>query len=264
MKKKPLIIVAPHAATSVPDSVRDRIALSDYEIWRFGDPFTDETAQHPDAFAVITSKASRVLCDVSHGPRPVKPFRDRSFYGKPIFKPGQEFSKEERAKFLQQHAKVYRRKIRTAVESLVNSGEKKIVLIDHHNTASEHPVGATGDYMPLITFGNGGVHDTGKEADDDEVYSCPAEVLKTMQKVFKKQTTFPAEINHIYRQSHTIRWLMNDVAPQYADVEFYGIFIEYDLSFIHNPLSRYNDEKAKHVLHTAINACVDAALNELL
>jgi hypothetical protein len=189
----------------------------------------------------------------------VKPFREKDFYGRTIFKPGQEFTSEERAAILAQHAKDYRDQIAQSVEKLVAEGQKDILVVDHHNTAGDHPVHHNKAYMPVVTFCNGGLQDTGEQT-DDEVFSASAQHLMTMKRVFEEQTSIPAEINTIYRQSHTLRWVMNDIAPLYEGVRIHGIFIEYNLSMIHNPISKQNDLHALEKLRTAFNAGIDQVL----
>lgn len=251
----PLIISAPHACTTVSEKIKKRLLLTDYQIWKFNDPFTAETSFHPGAFFHNIGNIHRVCCDLSFGIS--RRFRTHDFYGASIYKEGQEFTKEERQYFLDNYAKKFRENIIDAISSLVKEGHKKILFIDHHDTMGDHPVGQSGQYMPIITVCNGGARNTG-EALKNEIFSCPAEFLQTFKEKFDYNLGLPAEINHVYSTSHTIDWLMQTVQPQFLGVEIFGIFLEYNLSLIHNPISKKNDLKARDALHKAINSGINA------
>lgn len=90
----PLIISAPHACTTVSEKIKKRLLLTDYQIWKFNDPFTAETSFHPNAFFHNIGNIHRVCCDLSFG-IPSMRFRTHNFYGASIYKEGQEFTKEE-------------------------------------------------------------------------------------------------------------------------------------------------------------------------
>ena len=59
-KKWPLIITAPHGVSTLPAEYRGRCALSEFELWQMSDPFTEETSQHPEAFAIHKAQNHRI------------------------------------------------------------------------------------------------------------------------------------------------------------------------------------------------------------
>ncbi len=259
--KLPLIVAAPHAKTTIPAKYRDRVALSEYEVWRMGDPFTGFTSKHYAAFDHIKGDANRILCDLSQGENPTLAFRETDFYGNEVFKEGLEFSEEERVLFLRKYAKAYRSKILKSLKKAHKAGIKQILFVDHHNTASDHPVSRTGTYMPAITVSNGGKRTSGKyDPDTERLLSCPPDYLQTFKEKFEAHTSFTAEINCVYKQSHTIKWLHEEIQPMFPEMKIYCIFLEYDLNLIHNPLSRRNDHLAKALLRNNINRSLDAII----
>jgi len=260
----PLIISAPHACRTVSPEVKKRLLLSDYQIWQLNDPFTDETCQHPKAFAHHIGDVHRLCCDLSHGNPPTRPFGNSDFYGRPIYKPGQEFTTKERQYFLKNHAEKFRENITESIKKLANAGCEQILFVDHHNTAGDHPVGKTGKYMPVIDVCNGGAAHTGEPLDDEEVdgVSCPAEFLQTFKRGFESSLGLPAEINTVYSMSHTGRWILNEVQPKFPQMKIHLLFLEYNLSFIHNPVTQKNDSEAKEKIHQAINGGIDVILEK--
>jgi len=256
----PLIVGAPHATLHVPRSVKNRLALTSYQVWRMGDPFTSYTSVHPYSIATIHGKVNRILCDVSFGEHNNK-IRDKDFYGNKIFKSGKEFTAKERTQFRKDFAGGYRQRIINAFRRAHELGFKEVLFVDHHNTASEHPVNKSGAYMPSLIVSNGGKRFSGaKSAQNDEKLSCPAEFLHTFKDAFDTRMNFRAEINYIYTMSHTIRWIMKDVAPQFNGMKIYCIFLEYDLNLIHNPITKRNDHLAKAMLRDAINTSLEAVI----
>ncbi len=252
MKKYPLIICAPHACTAVDSGIRARVALSDYQIWKYNDPYTDETSLHPKSFAHIIGDINRICCDLSFGESPARPRRTTDFYGNKLFLTGKSLTNKEYAAFLSKYAESYREAILTAISKLQAEGHKKVLVIDHHNTAGDHPVGATGQYMPMLTVCNGGT--TGKT-------SCPTEYLQTFTQSFEKSFGYPAEINKVYKIGHTIQWLAKSVQKEFPDMELHGFLLEYNLNIIHNSVTRSNDLRAIEKLHKSINKAIDAVFS---
>lgn len=257
MNYHPLIISAPHACATVSDKIKNRLNLTDYQIWKFSDPFTKETSFYPKAFFHNIGNIHRLCCDLSDGTLPDRPFRVYDFYGNLIYKKGKEFSKKERQYFLDNFAKQFRENIINAISELAKKGYKKILIIDHHNTASDHLAGQTGEYMPIITVCNGGAKNTGKHI-KNEIISCPPKFLKTFKQTFENSLGLPTEINCVYKMSNTIRWLVKSVRPRFPKIELYGIFLEYNLSLIHNPITKTNDLQARDIIHKTINLGIDA------
>ncbi|MDA1079520.1 MAG: N-formylglutamate amidohydrolase [bacterium] len=249
MKKLPLVICAPHACVSISSKARTKIALSDYEIWKYNDPFTEETSLHPNSFAHIVGNINRICCDLSFGESPMRLSRKTDFYGNNLYLPGKSLTREELANYLEKYAKPYRESITAAVRELQAAGHKKILVIDHHNTAGDHPVGRTGRYMPMLTVCNG---------EGSGNISCPTGYLQTFARTFKESFGYPAEINDIYSMGHTIRWLVESVQKEFSDIQIHGFLLEYNLNIIHNSVTKKNDLHAKEILLNSINSGINA------
>jgi N-formylglutamate amidohydrolase len=250
---KPLVICAPHAKTTVEPDIAKRLLLDEYQIWQFGDPFIDETCQHPQAHAILIGESNRLVQDPARPHMTHDMYHTHTFYGQKIYKDSCEFTEAERAQYREKYAASYIRRLDKAVQELVDRGEKKILVIDHHNTAGDHRVGQTGQYMPVITFCSSLDESVG-------VSAAPEEMVKNMQRAFTDKTGLSAEINHVYSSSNISRYVRDTLAGRHEDVQINCVFIEYNLSLIHNPLTRKSDTEAILKMRDAINASIDAVI----
>ncbi len=66
-KKKPILISIPHASFFVPKEIRDKMLLSDFEIRKIADLFTDELFDIPGCY-IVKGKISRLVADVNRAP----------------------------------------------------------------------------------------------------------------------------------------------------------------------------------------------------
>jgi len=62
--------------------------------------------------------------------------------------------------------------------------------------------------------------------------------------------------------SHTGRWILNEIQPKFPQTKIHVLFLEYNLSFIHSPITQKNDLKTKEKIHQVINRGIDMILEK--
>ena len=258
----PLIISAPHAQTKIPEVFRKRIDLGEYEIWQMSDPFSDETCEHPHAFAIEIGKNHRTLGDFNRDKSAKNLFPTHDFYGRKIWRAKCELTDREKQDLLDEFWTSYRKKLKKHFRALVKTGAKKILFVDHHNTAIDHPIKG-GEYAPPIIIGNFGEHKTGEEID------IPTTASKKTMKVFqaKLEKNLPSltiEINKIYRGDSILRFVRDEIRPLFPGVKIQAVILEYNLNFIWNPLTHRRDRVAQKKLTTGINTAITELCEELI
>ncbi len=66
-KKYPILVSIPHASTFVPVELRRLMSLSDFQIRKQSDPYTDEIFDVPNAY-VVKGRVSRLVADLNRAP----------------------------------------------------------------------------------------------------------------------------------------------------------------------------------------------------
>jgi len=256
--KLPIIISAPHACSTVPKKWRKRMLLSDEQLWHFSDPFTAQTAKNSRAFSVHIAKHHRSLGDLNRVPTPETAFRKRDFHNNnKVWKDGKEPATFEKAELLQKYWFPYYEEIFLKLRKLIDNGAKRILFIDHHNTAFDHPAGkGQREYMPAIVVSNLGSRNVGGRVKSRGDVSIPAAALKFFAKTLHEETGLSAEMNQVYHGGYSIRWVIENAQRINPNVKVYGVQFEYNLGLIHNPLSRKNDLVAMEILHKKVNRAI--------
>lgn len=257
MKKHPVIITAPHTWGKIPKTIKERIALSDFEIWQMHDPFTNETCIYPNAFAIHQAKTHRILGDLNRCQDATDIFRETDFYDRKIWKNKQALTKKEKRQFMQDIWQPYRDAIKKSFHDLSAAGAKKILFIDHHNTATDHPANK-GRYLPPITIGNFG-NKNGEQIENDnenQITSSPIIINAFQQALEKAIPEITVEINTVYKGSSLVKFVQEIIKPEIPNCEIHAIILEYNLNLIFNPLSKKTDIVAKNQLHKGINKAI--------
>lgn len=250
MKKHPIIIAAPHSTGTVPTRFKNRLALSRFELWQMHDPFTDQTCEYPRAYAIHKGKNHRAIVDLNRSMTAKDLFREEDFYGRTIWKDGESLSDAEKEKLVKKYWAPFRASIRATFASLVASGCKKILFIDHHNTAVDHPANH-GQYLPPINLGNFGDEDG--ESEKGNATTSP-EVINDFASLLEAQ--FPGvtvEVNKVYKGSSLVRFAHREIGAEFPDCDIQAIHLEYNLNLIFNPISKRVDDVAKKILRDGIN-----------
>jgi len=256
-KKYPIIISAPHAQSTIPKKWRKRIALNDKQIWHFSDPFSNLTVRHSRAFSIHIAKTHRALGDLNRAPTPEIAFRKTDFHRKnKIWREGKEPTNFEKAKLLQKNWFPYYEEIFEKMRKLIAHGAKRILFIDHHNTASDHPAGDGREYMPAIVISNFGSRHRGGRVKSRGDTSMPASAMTFFRRILWEEVGLSAEINQIYHGGYSVRWVMENAKLIDPSVKIYGLQFEYNLGLIHNPLSEKNDLIALKLLKKKVNRAI--------
>lgn len=231
--------------------------LSEEQLWHFSDPFSSLTARHSRAFSVHAAKTHRSLGDLNRLPTPETAFRKYDFHGKNrVWRDGKEPTTLEKTELLQKNWFPYYEEIFEQLRKLIARGAKRILFIDHHNTASDHPAGDGREYMPAIVISNFGSRHRGGRVKSRGETSLPAPALKFFQKILWEETGLGAELNQIYHGGYAIKWVMENAKLIDPSVKIYGLQFEYNLGLIHNPLSKKNDLIALDILRKKTNRAI--------
>ena len=248
--KHPVIISAPHAHGKIPRKFKKKIALSDFEIWQMHDPFTGETCQYPNAFAIHCGKNHRILGDFNRDRKADDIFRETDFYGRTIWKENQKLTSSEKKELLKEQWDVYRKNLEKSFEKIAKAGHKKVLFIDHHNTATDHPANK-GQYLPPIVLGNFGKSQTTETTSSKKIIEKFQEYLEEFL------PSINTEINKVYQGGDLIRFVNEVISPKYSNIQIEAIILEYNLNLIFNPLSKRIDRHAKKKLTKGINQAIE-------
>lgn len=253
--RHPVIISAPHATYKVPRKYRKRMLLSDFEIWQMHDPFTGETCGYPKAFKILCGKNHRALGDLNRGERTKDAFREEDFYGRTIWRKGQSLNKEEKNELLNQFWKPYREDLIKSFQNIQEKGYKKVLFIDHHNTATDHPANK-GQYLPPIVLGNFGKSKTTETTSSKKIIEAFQENLEEFLPAIN------TEINKVYQGGDLIRFVNEMIAPMFPKLEIESIILEYNLNLIFNPLSKKTDRNAKKIFTRGLNLAIEKLVHQ--
>ena len=85
------------------------------------------------------------------------------------------------------------------------------------------------------------------------------QLLPFLQKELSEITT---EINKVYKGSALLRFVQNEIQPEFPDCEIHAVHLEYNLNLIFNPLSKNIDNKARNSLHNGINQAISLLMKD--
>lgn len=255
--KYPIILCAPHAQTAIKDhKIRNRLALSDYEIWKCSDPYTGDLQEFTCAQYVHVATTHRLVCDFNRAPNIENAFHDFDFFGRPVFKKDQAFSESEKAEHIKKYWEPYHNDIADSIRNLDDEGHEIIFVIDYHNTSGDHPLTSQREYMPTLVVSNLGAFDTGKKNSRDAQITLPEEYMSELKATISDKLPLPVEINKIYKGGYNLVWLSKLKEQLGLKAKLYAIQLEYNLDLIYNPLTKHLDKDAKHKLEGGLNDAI--------
>lgn len=246
----PIILVAPHSFCSIPAPLRERYALSDYEIWQCSDPYTDHLEEFTCARFKHNAEVSRLVCDMNRAPNTYDAFRAFDFYERPVFKKGEEFSVYEKENFLMQYWYPFHQSIVNSIQVLDDEKNEIILLVDYHNTAGGHALNDNQDYMRSMILSNLGSADASENHDD---LSIPYNHLSYLGDFIEENMGISVEMNQIYKGGYNLYWYthLKDVLQLQAKI--YAIQIEYNLDYFFDPIRRIFNAEALNTMQTCLN-----------
>ena len=258
----PIILTAPHACSKITDKkILERLALSEYEIFKFSDPFTGNLDAFDCAAYTHIANAHRLVCDLNRAPNIRDAFHTKDFFGRNVFQEGREFTEEEKLIHLEQYWWPFHNGIVESIFTLEEEGNSVILLVDLHNTSGDHPIGTTGTYMPSVVISNLGKDSSGKA--DGAVGSIPMTHLAYLQETLEKELHVGVEMNTVYKGGYNIIWLKQLRRELKLSAKLYAVQIEYNLDYVLNPISRQIDEKAMDIMYRAFNNAITALYEQL-
>lgn len=246
----PIILVAPHSQNSIHDEIKDRFALSDYEIWKCSDPYTDYLDEFTCASAIHKAEVSRLVCDLNRAPNVQDAFHQFNFFGRTVFKEESEFSTYEKESFLMKYWYPFHQQIVDSVQNLDEEGHEVILLVDYHNTSGDHVLNHNNDYMTSMIISNLGSEDA---YDNYDGLSIPYNYLFELQDTITDQLGISVEINRIYKGGYNLYWHthLKDILDIHAKI--YAVQIEYNLDYVFDPITQVFDENALRMMQEALN-----------
>ncbi|MBU1018062.1 N-formylglutamate amidohydrolase [Patescibacteria group bacterium] len=257
----PIILVAPHASSVIPEPLRDRYALSGEEIWRCSDRFTDELNEFTCPYAKHTAEVNRLVCDMNRAPNTEYSFREFDFYGQKVFEDDRELTVNEKENLLMQYWYPFHQEIVHSIQELDKDGAEVILLVDYHNTAGDHALNSNNDYMTSMIFSNLGSEDA---YENQEGLSIPYDYLFELQNFIDEGIGISAEINRIYKGGYNLYWYTHLKNILNLNAKIYAIQIEYNLDYVFNPISQTFDRKALGLIQESLNRGLEAMYNKIL
>ncbi len=256
----PIILVAPHASSIIPEPLRDRYALSDEEVWRCSDRFTDELNEFTCPHAIHTSEVNRLACDMNRAPNTQDAFREFDFYGNQAFNDGQELGVNEKENLLMQYWYPFHQEIVQSIQDLDKEGSEVILLVDYHNTAGDHALNKNNDYMASMILSNLGSED----AHESRGLSIPYEYLFDLDDFISDELGISVEINRIYKGGYNLYWYTHLKDILNINAKIYAIQIEYNLDYVFNPIGKTFDKKALKTMQKALNDGLASTYEKIL
>ncbi|PIR54895.1 hypothetical protein COU74_04110 [Candidatus Peregrinibacteria bacterium CG10_big_fil_rev_8_21_14_0_10_36_19] len=263
MKGLPIIISAPHAKSTIEDKeIRNRIKLSDYEIWKCSDPFTGQLTEFTSASYKIVGKTHRLVCDLNRAPNE-QAFHKFDFFHRKVFNHKQGFNKKEKKDILKNHWLPYHDQIATKILELDSKKPPAILVVEYHNTSGDHPLNKSKQYMPSIILSNLGTPKTGGKGKEKNTPSLPGPQMQFLKKTIQEELNLSVKINEIFQGGYNTKWISQLHKKLKTNAKVYAVQIEYNLDIIYNPISKRRDKKAMQIMQTALNKAIVKLYNSL-
>jgi N-formylglutamate deformylase len=195
-KRYPFLISVPHGGTTVPDSVRPRMLLTDEELLYYCDPHTRIVFGYQDRVeAYIDTPVSRMVVDLNRPPLPL-PLRDpdgiiklRTIDGREVYRAGHVPDMRLIHTLLMTHYFPFHQQI----DELIDRHPVRIAFDCHSMLpqGSENQKDA-GKERPLICLGNNG--DRRGRARKGSIATCSEEWITTLAGVFLEEFSLEKEV----------------------------------------------------------------------
>lgn len=260
----PIILVAPHAHSTINNGFRKCIALTDYEIWKCSDPYTGQLSEFNCAAFKHAARVHRLVCDLNRAPNIENAFREVDFFGRKIFNKGKEFTDTEKQGLLMKYWHPFHQEIIENIYKLDDGENEIILLIDYHNTSGDHALNQDREYMPSMIFSNLGVEVTGKKDTSHPVLSIPHKYVEHLAHSVSQNLGVGVEINTVFHGGYNLFWYAHLRNILKTKAKIYAIQIEYNLDLIFNPISKSTDKKALNMMQKALNKGIISMYEELL
>lgn len=259
----PIIISAPHACNKIQDQkIRERIALTDRQIWQMSDPLTGRLEFFTNAAKKHIARIHRILGDLNQSPDKFA-FREEDFYGNQIFHENSQFTKSEQQKLLKENWFPYHAEIIKSVQELDQAGAEKILLVDFHSTAGDHPLGKNRDYMPEIDISNLSKGMLGKPWRHPHFATFPTKNLERFKNDLAESLGICVEANDVFFGGYELMWFSYLQGKLEIQAKLFALQIEYNLDLIVNPVTFDANEKALEKIYGGLDQALSRAYQGL-
>ncbi|MCA9924751.1 MAG: N-formylglutamate amidohydrolase [Anaerolineales bacterium] len=164
MKKLPIAVVSPHGGLAVPPELKERVALTEAQIFNEADAYVDDLFDFRDRVLHWTAfPYARAVIDVNRPPDVAKLPRPgdgvikvQSSYGDPVFKPGMQPDAALEAELLARYFEPWHDQL-----AAIAADERVKLVIDAHSMAAYGPMlyGDPDNPRPRVMVGNMGTKD---------------------------------------------------------------------------------------------------------
>ncbi len=188
MKKLPILISVPHGGDEIPTEAKDRLCLSQSDLFADGDAFTREIYGVADSVtAYVDTPYARAFIDLNRDTNDLPPknpdgiVKTITCHSKAIYTPGKELSPEDSALLIAKYYHPYHQNIR----QLLDTHSHIQLALDCHSMEAIGPEISPdrGQKRPAICLGI----NRGK--------SCSMEMVKKLAECF--QTTFELDATEV-------------------------------------------------------------------
>ncbi|MDH5479852.1 MAG: N-formylglutamate amidohydrolase [Nitrosomonas sp.] len=188
MKKFPVLISVPHGGDEIPAEVKNRLCLSQQDLFADGDAFTREIYGIVDSVtAYIDTPYARAFIDLNRDTHDLPPknpdgiVKTTTCHGKTIYSPGKELSLKDSLRLIENYYHPYHQNIR----QLLDTHPDIQLALDCHSMEAIGPAISPdrGQKRPAICLGT----NKGK--------SCPMEMAEKLATCF--QTAFGLDATEI-------------------------------------------------------------------
>ena len=187
--KLPLLISVPHGGRQIPHEIRDRIALTEKEVFDDGDAFTRDLYNfRDDALAYIDTPIARAFIDLNRAPNERPPenpdgvVKTVTVNQCAVYKSGR-FPSEP---LIQTLLKNYYFPYHQVLDALQSNTTIKLALDCHSMLAMSPPISEVpGQSRPLFCLSNRG-NKNGMPKEMDQEITSPPEMIQLLAKCFRK------------------------------------------------------------------------------
>ncbi len=192
----PFVISVPHCSYSIPDHIRDTIALEQREILESTDIGTREIFSNIPVRVALWARWSRLVVDLNRSAsdrseKGVVPLRD--YYKRKVYRDGLEPDDNEIQKRIEEYYRPYHMRLLEAI----NHPDVKI-LFDCHSLTNIGPPGAPDplEWRKDIILGNNGDLKGNEKPGMGEI-TCPPSLIQKIKDILKGHG-FSVAINYPY------------------------------------------------------------------
>ena len=192
----PFVISVPHCSYTIPDEIRNSMALNHREIIESTDIGTREIFTSVPVRVALWARWSRLVVDLNRAPsdrgrRGIVPLID--YYRREVYRKGREPDDKEVEKRIEKYYRPYHKRLLEAIND-----KDVVMLFDCHSLTNIGPPGAPDplQWRKDIILGNNGDYKGNEQSGMGEI-TCPSSVLMMIRDILVEHG-FSVSINYPY------------------------------------------------------------------